>query len=149
PDGATLLYTVLGRPGLPGADIRAASLESGAVTPLGISGTYPMGVIDGRLIYASAAGALMAISFDEGSLRTKGAPGSARTDVRVGTGGAAKAALSASGSLVVLTGRSAEQLVFTGGPPQSLTPDARAFSFPRLSPDGKRIAVTVSGSTID
>jgi serine/threonine-protein kinase len=148
-DGATLLYTVLGRPGLPGADIRATRLESGATTPLGISGTYPMGLIDGRLIYASAAGALMAIPFDERSLRTKGAPVPVLTGVRVGTGGAAKAALSASGSLVVLTGRSAEQLIFTGGPTQILTPDAREFTFPRLSPDGKHIAVTVSGSTID
>jgi serine/threonine-protein kinase len=148
-DGATLLYTVLGRPGLPGAEIRAARLESDAATPLGISGTFPMGVVDGRLIYASATGVLMAIPFDERSLRTKGAPVPVISDVRVGTGGAAKAALSASGSLVVLAGRSSQQLVFGGAAPRTLTPDARAFSFPRLSPDGKRVAVTVSGSTVD
>jgi Tol biopolymer transport system component len=92
---------------------------------------------------------LMAIPFDERALRATGAAVPVVMDVRVGTGGAAKAALSPSGSLIVLSGRSTQQLILTGQPPQILTRDARAFSFPRFSPDGKRVAVTVSGGSVD
>jgi serine/threonine-protein kinase len=71
-------------------------------------------------------------------------------DVRVGSGGAAKAALSASGSLVYLTGNTQNQLslVGSGTVARTLT-ETGAFSFPRFSPDGRRIAVTVGGSMLD
>jgi Tol biopolymer transport system component len=68
--------------------------------------------------------------------------------VLVRPGGAAKATMSARGSLVYERGESAVQLalVDAAGRATVLSSERRAFVHPRLSPDGRRVAVAARAS---
>ena len=144
-DGKTVLYTSW-RTGLDNARIAVASLETGKTTQLGLSGTFPLGVAGGQLIYASVNGSLLAIPFDERSQRVTGAPKIVVENLLVSSDGAAKAALSSNGSLVYQTGKSTMRIVLADGRGGSkpLIAEPGMYEFPRFSPDGKRIAFTVS-----
>jgi serine/threonine-protein kinase len=143
-DGRTLLYTSW-RSGPADARIAAVDLETGAITPLDIPGTFPLGVLDDQLIYASATGALMAVPFDARRRRVTGTPRPVIDKVVMGSDGAAHAELSASGSLIYQVGRSMMQIVSRNGRggTRLVIGEPRTYQFPRYSPDGSRIAVTV------
>jgi len=66
--------------------------------------------------------------------------------VTVTSFGSVKAALSLSGTLAYLSGGRDSRIIFTNGrdPVEVVLADERAYGFPRLSPDGKRIAVGIS-----
>jgi serine/threonine-protein kinase len=147
-DGKTLLYTSW-RTGLDNARIGVASLESGKTTPLGISGTFPLGVAEGQLIYSSVNGSLMAVPFDVRGQRVTGTPKVVVDHLVVGSDGAAKAELSASGSLVYQTGKSTMRIVLADGRggTRPLIAEPGMYEFPRFSPDGKRVAFTVSSDS--
>ncbi|HVT38682.1 MAG TPA: hypothetical protein VHE78_06550, partial [Gemmatimonadaceae bacterium] len=147
-DGKTVLYTSWGHGGLNAAKIGVASLETGRSTILELPGTFPLGVVDGLLVYASASGALMAVSFDAGRSRVLGDPAPVVTDVLVGLLGPAKAGMSRNGSLVYQIGARGSQLVLADGRgvTRPLSTERERYSFPRFSPDGKQIAVAIRSS---
>jgi serine/threonine-protein kinase len=146
-DGETVLYTSFrGNAGL--SQLGVASLAKGTTQLLDLPGsTAPLAVLEGKLIYVSATGSLMAVPFDERRLRITGAPVPVGDGVAVNSSTAgASAAISRSGSLVFQFGASTSQLVLVDlqGRSQVLVPEAKSYSFPRFSPDGKRIAVGVA-----
>ena len=152
PDGEGVVYSSVGSGGVPIAKLAEASLSSGASTMLDLTGTFPLGVVRGVLVYANAANTLLAVPFYDRRRRASGAPIPVATDVVVGADGAAKAAMSASGSLVYLSGPQASQVVVVDsrGGTRPIMTEARAYGYPRFSPDGKRIAITIgSGSHSD
>ena len=83
-----------------GARIGVASIDGSGKRILNLIGTDPIAVIAGRLIYASADGAIMAVPFDERRHEPTGAPVPVINDAAVGGGGPLKGTASRSGSLV-------------------------------------------------
>ena len=142
-DGNTVFYVSWPANGLPGARIGVLSLASGASKVLDLPGTTPLGVADGQLFYVSTRGVLTAVPFDLRSLAPNGAPRPLIQDIDVnGTVGAARAALSDSGTLVYLTGGTTTKLVSLDADGTSkVLLEQGILASPVWSPDGSRIAV--------
>jgi serine/threonine-protein kinase len=111
--------------------------------------TFPRYASSGHLIYAQA-GHLMAVPFDPQKLAVSGAAVPVVEGVMQSqSSGAAQYSLSGTGSLAYVPGgiQSAQtNLVWVDrkGAEQALAAPVRGYLFPRLSPDGRRIAVTVT-----
>jgi eukaryotic-like serine/threonine-protein kinase len=146
PDGDHVLYSSLGRTG---PSIGIASLSSRSAKLLGIVGTNALGVIDGLAIYATRDNVLMAVALDASAGHTSGASVPIVTQVAVGVVGSAKAALSLSGSLAYRAAGRGSRMVVTDGKraAELVLPESRAYAFPRFSPDGNRVAVSIDAGT--
>jgi eukaryotic-like serine/threonine-protein kinase len=131
------------------ARVAVQSVGTGERRNLVQEGTNPHYAPSGHLVYAQG-GSLMAVPFDPQPLASKG------TAVPVVEGvlqfpvsGAAQYSISATGSLAYVSGgvQSAQsKLVWVSrnGAEQPLTTPAHAYVQPRLSPDGRRVAVTIT-----
>ena len=116
-------------------------------------GTQPRYLPSGHLVYAQD-GNLMAAPFDPKRLVVTGAA----VSVVEGVGhslisGHAQYSVSATGSLVYVNGASLSgqgKLVWVSrnGADQALAAPARAYVWPRISPDGKRIAASIAEQNI-
>jgi len=148
PDGGTVLYSSIGDDALRSRRIGVVSLASRQATILDLAGAFALGVMDGCLVYASNAGDLMAVRFDAEGRRVLGAP------VRVADGAIQTyglgfmAALSESGSLVAQFGSRAAEVVLVdrSGGTQPLIKEPRQYLYPRFSPDGKRLALSIESA---
>jgi serine/threonine-protein kinase len=143
-DGKTILFVSVRADGSSRIGVTTAAGAREKIFDL--VGGSPLGVIDGRLIYASLAGALLAVPVDAKNARTTGAPMPLIDGVVVGENGAANAALSRSGSLVYSAGTELGRVVLadeSGGAPRPVIDNLRVYWGPRFSPDGKRIAVAL------
>ena len=142
-DGETVLFTSWRRGGLKDAHIGVASLSTGAHKVLDVEGVFALGVMDGTLVYVAADGTVMGVPFDVRSRQTPGTPVALEHGVRVHGNGAAEAALSSEGTLVYVSGSAASRMMLVDmrGASQPLFAEARQFSSPRFSPDGRRIAL--------
>ena len=144
-DGGTVLYLSY-RGSASTARIAVASLANGTVRLLDLPPSgVPLAVLDGKLIYTSLTGALMAVPFDARRARVTGVPVPVLDAVGSNAYGVTKAAISRSGSLVMVSAGETSQLVLSDleGRAQPLFPEAKTFTHPRFSPDGKRVAVSV------
>ena len=149
PDGATVLYTSMRMGGPAAAHIGVASLEDGSNTVLDIQGSYPLGVLDGYLIYATAGGVIMAVAFDVDSRRVTGVPAPLIDQVANTVGNAQiHAALSPDGVLAYVSGLTRRQLtrIAPDGTMVPVLEEPGTYNTPRLSPDGRRLALTQSSS---
>ena len=131
------------------SDIEAVNLATGERTVVHRGGTYPRYLPSGHLIYVRD-GTLFAVPFDPDRLETTGQPAPILEGVlfsgntSAGNGGA-QYAFSQNGTLAYLAGTVADQsfpVVWADrkGATTALLDEARAYSSPRLSPDGKRVA---------
>ncbi len=134
------------------ADLRMGVVQAGngksTVFPE-LRGARAIGLVDDLLLYVRGDGALMAVPFDRNSLRV-GAPLQISDSVAVPSSAwNAPIALSASGSLVYQRGGTASQLVSVDphGGSRVLLDSVQAYLHPRLSPDGRRIALEVQGAS--
>jgi eukaryotic-like serine/threonine-protein kinase len=102
----------------------------------------------GHIVFARA-GTILAVPFDLGRLEVTGGPVALVEGVRDAgtTTGATHFSVSANGSLVYVVGSSVEAAqrtlvwVSRNGTEEPLTAPARAYGYPRLSPDGRQIAI--------
>jgi serine/threonine-protein kinase len=106
----------------------------------------PLGLIDQYLVYVAPSGGLMAIRFDVSKFEPGGDPIQLEEGVLFDLTAGAKASLSASGTLAYLHGRAQFQPMIIAGTsaPIPLIKEPGSYSTPRFSPDGKRVAITVS-----
>ena len=125
--------------------IAIASLTTGDAMVLDLPGIQPLGLIDNKLVYATVAGTIMVVPIDLAKRRVLGAPVQLLDNLVVNNStGLARGAF-AHGTLIYQTGTQLSQLVIVGrgDTTRTVLADRRDYSFPRLSPDGRRIAVTI------
>jgi serine/threonine-protein kinase len=131
------------------AQVSAQSIGAGERRNLIQGGTQPHYAPSGHLIYAQG-GSLMAVPFDPQRLTASGAPIPVVDGVlQSPVSGTAQYSFSATGSLVYIPGsvQSAQnRLVWVSrnGAEQPLAAPMRAYQFPRLSRDGRKLAVGIA-----
>ena len=132
------------------AQVAIQSLGTGTRRNLIQGATHPHYAPSGQLVYAQG-GNLMAMPFDLQRLAVTGAAVPVVEGVLQSTSsGAAQYSFSATGSLVYVAGavQATEQLrpvwVSRNGAEQPLPTPVQEYQFPRLSPDGRRLALTIS-----
>ena len=156
PDGRTVLFTLakaVGDDRWDKAQIVAQSLADGTRHVLLEGGSDARYLESGHLLYA-VGGTIFAVPFDAATLTIKGPAVPAIVGVRRavgGTSGGAHLAVSASGTLTYLPGPAAA--FSTGGTlvigdgrsdPTPLKVPAGIYAHPRVSPDGRLLAVSRS-----
>ena len=151
PGGRDLLFTVRTET----EDLTAVlSYDSSDWRPLLPGSGWARYVPSGHLVYNTQSGALMAVAFDPDQLAIRGSPIPMLEQVSQGPEeGLLHLATSDTGTLVYApAGAGAAQLslvrVGREGQPTPLQSDTAAYAFPRISPDGRRIAATVGGGDI-
>src|SRR3954470_1319789 len=131
-----------------GSKVGIVSLKTGITRYVDIVGT-PLGVIVGALIYVTTSSALFAVPFDAKHAQLTGTPVRLPDAVPIVGNGLGRASISRNGSLVYAPNEVLSELVqldparntqIVLGPP-------RPYFFPRFSPDGKRIAVSIGSAT--
>jgi serine/threonine protein kinase/Tol biopolymer transport system component len=150
PDGKAVLFAA-GNNGtdFTNAQVAVQAVGSGERRNLVQRGTNPNYAPSGHLVYAQG-GILMAVPFDPQRLTATGAAVPVAEDVLQSTfSGVSQYSFSATGSLVYVSGgvQSAQnKLVWVSrnGAEQPLAAPAHAYLFPRLSPEGRRVAVGIA-----
>ena len=147
-DGEHVLYSSWGHSGTEGIKIGLTSLRTGRSRILDVTAVSALGVLDGRLIAVTGNDNIVAVPVDLARGRVTGrllpvASGVAVTAARVG-----KAALSAAGTLAYVSGARESELVLvdSAGGRRTLLAERRTYGFPRYSPDGRRIALTIQAA---
>ena len=144
PDGRAVVFTIWSGT-LGAAELAMVSLDGGPIARLGLKGIRPLAILDGTLVYVQADGAVTAVPLDAKHRRPGGSPVPVLDPVPVGaaTNGNSSVFVSRGGALV--TGQQAprSRLTWLGrnGEARQISPELRDFSDPRLSPDGRKIAV--------
>jgi eukaryotic-like serine/threonine-protein kinase len=150
PDGKAVLFT--GAPtntSWTNSRVAAQSVGTGERRNLIQGATHPRYAASGHLVYAQG-GSLMAVPFDPQRLAITGTAVPVLEGVlQSPSSGAAQYSLSATGSLVYIPGGvQAEQRrlvwVTRNGAEQPVAAPVRAYVYPRLSPDGQRVAVGIT-----
>ncbi|MDA1081807.1 MAG: hypothetical protein O2973_09035 [Gemmatimonadetes bacterium] len=152
PDGETVVFAAQPTGGVPRTRLAVLSLKTGKITRLDVLGVAPLGIAGGYLIYATLTGALFAVPFDVAKQRTTGEPVALGVNVVMRSGVIAEAALSPSGTMVLQSGSVTGQVgtVDMSGAFKPLLADAKPYGYPRYSPDGMRIAISIgAGSRSD
>ncbi len=163
PGGRAVLFTITAvTGGLDAAQVAVLDLQSGTHRLLLRGGSHAHFVSDGlpprneggHLVYA-AAGRLRAVPFDLARLEVRGTPVPIISDVVTTSIGAMDAVVAGDGTLAYVSGAvSAEQtrtLVWVDrqGRETPIPAAARSYVYPRLSPDGTRMAVYSADQELD
>jgi serine/threonine-protein kinase len=151
PDGRTIAFVIYAD-GLENARLALTSLEDGEVTDLGIRGIRPLGVLEEHLVYVRSDGMVMAVPIDLEARTARGAPREVYGPIYVPTAfnGNADVVLGKGGDLLELRGSAKTMLGWADGAGQfrRISRQAKDYGFPfgqpRLSPDQRSVAVTVS-----
>ena len=160
PGNRSILFTLFPAGTITGTEINVRSLDTGeqrTVLRNGIDARYVM--TTGHLVYFDA-GALLAVPFDLRALAVSGAPvpmaeAIASSDAAGRTFSTAHFAVSRAGTLAYVSGglnvSSTRTIVWVdrAAKEEPLGADERAYVYPRLSPDGRSIALTLADQDRD
>ncbi len=147
PDGKTLLFTVGVSQNYDDAQIAVQRLDSNEHKILLRGGTHARYATTGHLVYHHA-GTLMAVPFDQQTLEVMGSPAPIVEGVLASTGGTAQFSVSNFGTLAYIPGTSQSvnvTMVWVDrrGASQPLPAPPHPYRPPRISPDGRLIAVGI------
>ena len=148
PDGKTVLFGITPTGGVGRSQLGAVSLETGKVTRFDLLALDPLAVIDGMLVYVTPSGALMAVKLDVRQGRILGNPVALGPTVTTTIAGASKAAISTSGTLVYQPLEAKGVVGWVDAQTQRFQPllsEPQGYAYPRLSPDGTRLALSIGG----
>lgn len=149
-----VLYTAGTEGSWDDAEIVVQSLKSGVRHTVLRGGTNPKYLAGSSLLLYARGGSVFAVSFDAGSGKTTAGATPVLSGVLESSDGAIQLSASRAGSLAYLTGDAevaARRLVWMDrqGNMQPLAAPPRAYSSPRLAPDGLALAVTITGAERD
>jgi eukaryotic-like serine/threonine-protein kinase len=153
PGGKAIVFAAASGPDFTGSRIVAQALGSGVRTDI-TEGTYPRYTRTGHLVFARDS-AIFGARFDAKSLALSSNPMSIVGDLSMNsTTGAALFAVSAAGTLVyrARVGTFAQrQMVWVkrSGVEEAISEDRRPYLQPRLSPDGRRVAIAIGEVAAD
>jgi eukaryotic-like serine/threonine-protein kinase len=154
PDGQSVLFTILGEGGTADAKVAVLSLATRQVTTVLQGGHAARYLRSGHLLYASQ-GRLHAVAFDPSRLQVRGVPVAIEGMNIATTGGGFNAnfVVSESGTLVYLppTGPRIRTLTWVdrNGRQEAIPAPPMEYVYPRISPDGTRVALDVLGKNRD
>jgi serine/threonine-protein kinase len=153
PDGNAVVFTAMAGTAT-NAEIVVRDMRTGQQRVLVKGGIHGRYVAGGFLVYA-ADGALRALRFDPKRLTTSTAPVPVVEHVVMKSTGVADFAITANGTLVYLSGDAgvvAGQTLFwvdRSGKEEAIPAPVRNYILPRLSPDGRRLALDVRDQDFD
>jgi Tol biopolymer transport system component len=166
PDGDSVLFTATTETGegrWDRAQVVVQSLRTGERTVVWEGGSDARYVPTGHLVYA-VGNALFAVAFDIDTLAVSGGPvslvrGLTRPGNQAGPTATANYAVSADGTLVYLEGSLGTQgagvnpntlvWVTREGREEAVAAPPRAYTYPRISPDGTKVALDVRDQQLD
>jgi serine/threonine-protein kinase len=130
------------------ARLGVVKLSDGSIVDLGVPGTNPRYLPTGHVVFGRSDGSVYCMAFDVGRLRVTGPAVPLIEQVIIKPGGAAEVAVSDDGTMIYRSGTAARRLVRVDrrGTETVALKDLREYSSPRISPDGKRIAVVIGAS---
>jgi serine/threonine-protein kinase len=152
--GRSVLFTITaGAGGFDAAQVAVLDLQTGTHKVLVRGGSDARYVTTGHLVYG-AAGTLRAVAFDLASLETRGTPIPTVSEVLTTTSGAMNAVVGTGGVLVYVSGRSGsvERIIVwvdRQGQETSVPVPPRPYTYPRITPDGRRIALYIQDQESD
>jgi len=147
PGGQAILMTVLAGGGSDNSMIAVRDLKTGAQKTLVRGGSHAHFAPPGHLVYA-VAGTVRAVAFDLSQLSVSGNPIPVLDHVLMKPTGAADFSVASNGSLVYISGEAqanGQTLVWVDrqGHEEPIPAPPRNYVFPRLSPDGQRVALDI------
>jgi len=147
PNGDVVLFTITGKSGIGNAQVAVLDLKTGKRKTLIRGGSDARYIDTGHLLYASA-GALYAVRFNPSSLKVLSDPVSVVENVLTKPSGAPDFSVSGHGTLVYVAGNveaSQRSLVWVDrqGHEERINAPPHAYMYPRLSPDGTRVALDI------
>jgi|CXWL01.1.fsa_nt_gi serine/threonine-protein kinase len=154
PGGRSLLFTIAARQGGPdAAQVAVVDLQTGTHKVLVRGGSHAHYVPSGHLVYG-VAGALRAVAFDLARLEPRGTPVPVVSEVLTTSSGAVDAAVANDGTLIYLSGglgtvQRTLAWVDRQGQEESIPVPPRPYMYPRITPDGGRIALYVADQEND
>ena len=153
---AVLFVIASGQPVRTSGQLAVLALETREVTRLGLAGTSPRYVSTGHLVYATEDSSVRAVPFDPGQLVVTGDPVTLVKRVVVKDNGAANMSISDTGRLLYMTNTGGSEVppslvwVDREGREEDVVTTLPGFviSWPRLSPEGSRVALGGNGVRI-
>ena len=143
PDAKALLLQIRSQ----GVDrLGALALATGTLTRFEQTGSNPRYVSSGHVVLATRTGRLLAVPFDPSRLEITGSAVPVAEGVVIGPGGGARMGMSLDGAFAYVSGPvvlSELVLVDRSGTARPLPAEPEGYVAPRISPDGRRIAVEV------
>ncbi|MEO7646805.1 MAG: protein kinase [Gemmatimonadaceae bacterium] len=146
PDGKTVLFQTRGND-LANLRLAVVTLATRAVKRFTQAGGNPRYVNSGHVVLTNVDGTITSVPFDVGRLEVAGPPIPVAEGVAVAGNGAAEMGTALGGSAVYATGSGGVRtvmLVDRSGAAQPLSTELRSYGGPRVSPDGRRIALDVA-----
>ena len=155
PGGRSVLFTVASGDTDTRFAVAAINLDTRTITHILDDASSPRFLGTGHLIYASGS-AMKAVAFDPGTLKPSGRPFDL-PDLEAATArdnGVADYAVSPSGTLIFASTfgqRRPVSLVWVdrNGTVEAIPAEPRPYAYPRVSPDGRRVALDVRGNNRD
>ena len=153
PGSTAVLFTIIGGP-VEGAQIAVLSLDSGETKVLIPGGSNPRYARTGHIVYG-VGGTLRAVGFDLDDLEVTTDPIPVLDGVITKSTGAANFGMSQSGFLAYVAGPQQgvveRTLVWVdrAGREEALAAGPRLYRYPRVSPDGTRLALALEDQEID
>ncbi len=148
-DGRHLVYSSWGTASSADVHLAILTLATGETKRLELQGMHALGVVDGALVYATVSGLLMAVRMDFETGKLLGTPVQLIDNVTSNSStGLARAAVSPMGTLLYQGGSTLSRVVIAGpdGTTRLGLEDSRDYTFPRLSPDGRRLAIGIGAA---
>src|SRR6266576_271030 len=143
PGAKALLFQIRSR----GVDrLGALTLATGKLTRFEQTGSNPQYVSSGHVVLATRTGRLLAVPFDPSRLEITGSALPVAEGVVVGPGGGARMGMSRDGAFTYVSGAMVLRelvMVDRSGSARPLPAEPQGYVAPRISPDGRRIAVEV------
>ena len=144
PDGRTVLFGVMATGSL---NLAALTRRTGSVKRFQQPGGYPRYIDAGFVVLSNVSGSLTAVRFDARRLEIRGAAISLAAQLTSSPDGDVNLGVSRAGDLAFQASTTAgSQLLLVGrdGATRAFGQETGYYHHPRLSPDGKRVAISQS-----